>query len=133
MRERQPMIRRPGPPEDPEAFTRMQARLKELTGAPVNPPTYRDEPDREVKPVTQTVQLPMGYNLEPPALEWLSPVKGCQISAGGQYEVRGRRSGEGWAFTAYRGLDALGEPQTTAQEARDIALAHYREASGVPL
>lgn len=36
----------------------MMARLQELTGAPPNPPTYRDEPDREVKPITASVQLP---------------------------------------------------------------------------
>lgn len=108
----------------------MMARLKELTQAPANPPTYRDEPDREVKPVTQAVQLPMGYVAEPPKLEWLTPVKDCQISLGGAYEVRARRSFGGWTFVAYRGLDVLGEPHTTAQGARDQCQAHYRESCG---
>lgn len=130
MRPRPEMTRRPGPPEDPQAHSRMMARLKELTGAPANPPTYPDEPDRAVKPITQTVHLPAGTKPEVPTLEWLTPVKGCQISAGGQYEVRARRSGEGWAFTAYRGLDVLGGTHTTAQGARDQCQAHYRESCG---
>lgn len=77
------------------------------------------------------VQLPAGYDpkADPPALEWLTPVKDCQISAGGAYEVRARRSGGGWIFRACHGLDVLGE-SFEAQAARDACVAHYTKACG---
>jgi hypothetical protein len=153
------MTRRPGPPEDPQAQDRMKWILaqrtanfvpktsvdKKLIEAGHLKPTERlDVSSGEIiapsnegakADVTPFVQLPMGYDpkADPHALEWLTPVKDCQISSGGAYEVRARRSSGGWTFVAYRGLDVLGEPQATAQAARDIALAHYREACGVPL
>lgn len=132
MRERPAMTRRSGPPEDPQAFTRMQERLRQLTDGKPVPQVYPDEPNKPVQAVAQRPCLPTGYDpkADPPTLEWLSPVRGVQISTGGAYEVRASRSGERWAFTPMRGLDALGGPYTTAQEAREVAEAHYRESCG---
>jgi hypothetical protein len=85
-----------------------------------------------MKALTQRPVVPQGYVPEPPTLEWLKPVKSCQISSGGQYEVRAAKAGDAWVFIPYRGLDVLGGASKQAQEARDCCQAHFAKAcSGV--
>jgi hypothetical protein len=103
------------------------ARLKEITGSPKLEQIDPREPNRPVVPITVKPIVPTGYVAEHPTLEWLKPVKGTQISAGGAYEVLGRRSGAGFTYIARHGLNALGEPQATAEAARALCLAHLRE------
>jgi hypothetical protein len=104
------------------------ARLREITGSPKLEQLDPREPNKPVKPIEAIPIVPSGYVAEPPTLEWLKPVKGTQISAGGAYEVLGRRSGTGFTYIARHGLNVLGEPQITAEGARAICLAHLREA-----
>jgi hypothetical protein len=118
--------------EKTPSLTDQQQLLGSLTGAKPIPPVYPDEPNREVKPITQTVTVPQGVDTTP-ILEWYKPVRhangeATQTSTGGAYAVFGRRSPSGFVFIAKRGLDCLGAPQATAEAAREICLAHLREA-----
>jgi hypothetical protein len=115
---------------DQKLFTIEQTmnRLKEITGSRTLPQIDPMEPSKPVVPITVKPVVPTGYVAEPPTLEWLKPVKGTQISAGGAYEVLGRRSGAAFTYIARHGLNALGEPQVTAEAARALCLAHLREA-----
>ncbi len=101
-------------------------RLKQLTGGKPIPQVYPDEPNKPMQAVAQRPCLPTGYDpkADPPTLEWLSPVRGVQISTGGAYEVSGSRSGEGYTFVARHGLNVLGS-FCEAQAARECCLAHY--------
>lgn len=125
----------PVPDDEQGAHAKMMERLKTLTGD--RKPLERVDPalpNDPVKPITQTVTLPNGYVAEPPTLEWLTPInhpngEKTQISAGGQYEVCGRRCPEGFTFIARHGLNVLGTART-AQDARTKCLLHLVEACG---
>jgi hypothetical protein len=108
------------------------ARLREITGADPLPQVYPDERNQPVKPITRVVTLPAGFHVEPLVLEWLEPMnhpngEKTQVSAGGAYEVAGRRCPEGFIFIARHGLDVLGS-FPGAQAARECCDAHYRRA-----
>jgi len=120
---------------DPKIVThnQMMERLRELTGSKVLPPLDPGVPNQPLEKITVSSVVPQGAVAEPPTLEWLKPIyhkdeSGTCISSGGQYEIRKRRLGDAWQYTIYRGLDVIGGPYGTAQEAKDCALAHYRDA-----
>jgi hypothetical protein len=123
----------PGAEQGAKDHAAMMERLKVLTGAKPIAQIDSHEANQPVKPITQTVTVPNGYVAEPPVLEWHKPVRhangeATQTSTGGSYAVFGRRSPSGFVFIAKRGLDSLGAPQTTAEAARDICLAHHVES-----
>jgi hypothetical protein len=67
------------------------------------------------------------------SLVWLTPVRhanteATQTSQCGRYAVFGRRSPQGFVFIARAGLEPLGEPQRTAEEARALCEQHHRES-----
>lgn len=146
MRERQPMIRRPSPPEDPQAQDRMRVILDghkgRIEASIASGPAGQEAGEvRGIPPAGKTplVQLPMGYDpkADPPALEWLTPVQhpngeATQTSSGGAYAVFARRTPQGIAYVARHGLDALGVSRESAQNAREMCERHFMKARGEP-
>ena|SRR5271154_591297 len=109
-----------------------QEALGELTGAPPLSCDPRD-PAPPVEALTQRPVVPAGYVDEPATLEWLSPISHAngektQISSGGQYEVHGRRTPDGFVFVAKHGLDAIGASKESAESARAMCQRHYQKA-----
>jgi hypothetical protein len=114
------------------SLTDQQELLGRLTASPPLPVDPQG-PAPPLEPVSAAPVVPDGYVAEPPTLEWLSPINhACgektQVSAGGQYEILGRRTPQGFLFIAKRGLDTLGSSKVSAEEARQICSKHHGDS-----